>query len=109
MRRRRQAIAALAVMALMAGACTRAEGETEVGAAATGGGDQTQTGGGDGTSGSRLDEGSFGDLENVCADGAPRPVTETGLTADEIHLGTGPDRGSAERPGLTQELYDSAV
>ncbi|HEX5945188.1 MAG TPA: ABC transporter substrate-binding protein [Acidimicrobiales bacterium] len=112
MRRRRQAIASLAVVALMAGACTRAEGETEIGAAATGSGDQAQTadgGGAGGTSGSRLDQGTFGDLDNLCADGEPGTVTETGLTADEIHLGTVTDRGSAERPGLTQEMYDSAV
>ena len=112
MRRRRRAIAALAVLALVAGACTRAEGETEVGAAATGGGEETPAGeGGDGggDGGSRLDQGSFGDLETVCADGEPGAVTETGLTADEIRLGTVTDRGSAERPGLTQEMYDSAV
>ena len=112
MRRRRQAIASLAVVGLLVGACTRAEGETEIGAAVSSG-DRAQTvdgGDGDGgTSGSRLDEGSFGDLENLCADGEPGTVTETGLTADEIHLGTVTDRGSAERPGLTQEMYDSAV
>jgi hypothetical protein len=111
-RRRRHAIAALVVVALVAGACTRADGETEIGAAGGSGGGEAVTGGdagGAGGSGSRLDQGSFGELENVCADGEPGTVTETGLTADEIHLGTVTDRGSAERPGLTQEMYDSAV
>ena len=32
-----------------------------------------------------------------------------GRTADEIRLGTITDLGSAERPGLTQEMYDAAV
>jgi Periplasmic binding protein len=31
------------------------------------------------------------------------------MTADEIRLGTVTDKGSAERPGLTQEMYDAAV
>ena len=111
MRRRRHAIAVLAVLSLAVAACTRAEGETEVGGGtpaptATGG----DTAGGDGgTSDSRLDQGAFGDLPEVCFEGEPGPTTETGLTADEIRLGTVTDRGSAERPGLTQEMYDTAV
>ena len=113
MRTRRHVIAALAVMALVAGACTRAEGETEIGAAAaTDSEGQTPSGGADsgGEDGaSRLDQGSFGELESVCADGEPGAATEVGLTADEIRLGTVTDRGSAERPGLTQEMYDSAL
>lgn len=112
MRRRRHAIATLAVLALVAGACTRAEGETEVGGAAVAGsessGEQAGQGGGADT-GSRLDQGGFGELEVVCSDGEPGTATETGLTADEIRLGTVTDKGSAERPGLTQEMYDSAV
>src|ERR687891_227375 len=41
--------------------------------------------------------------------GEAATTTETGLTADEIRLGTITDKGSAERPGLTQEMYDAAV
>jgi hypothetical protein len=113
-RRCRHAIATLAVVALVAGACTRAEGETEVGgssvaAAASDQGGATGGDDGGGGTGSRLDQGGFGDLENVCADGEPGATTEVGLTADEIRLGTVTDKGSAERPGLTQEMYDSAV
>jgi len=109
-RTRRHAIAVLAVLALAAGACTRAEGETEVGGSAATG-DTTRAGadGDGGASGSRLDQGGFGELEAVCADGEPGTATEVGLTADEIRLGTITDKGSAERPGLTQEMYDSAV
>ena len=117
MRTARHAIAALAVMVLATAACTRGADETEIGAAPDGGpaGEQAAadsgsgSGSGDTASGSRLDQGGFGDLENVCQDGEPGTATETGLTADEIHLGTVTDRGSAERPGLTQEMYDAAV
>ena len=112
MRTRRHAIAVLAVLALTAGACTRAEGETEVGGSATSGGDAPAGGeapADGGSSGNRLDQGGFGDLEAVCSDGEPGTATEVGLTADEIRLGTITDKGSAERPGLTQEMYDSAV
>ena len=90
MRSRRHAIAVLAVLSLAVAACTRAEGETEIGAAAPGpapaGG---ETAGGDAPStGSRLDQGGFGDLQEVCAEGEPGTTTETGLTVDEIRLGT---------------------
>jgi hypothetical protein len=115
-RRRRHAIATLAVLALVLGACTRAEGETEIGGAASAGSGEAVGGeaaGGDpaggGGGGSRLDQGGFGDLENVCSDGEPGATTDVGLTADEIRLGTVTDKGSAERPGLTQEMYDAAV
>jgi hypothetical protein len=110
----------LAVLALAGAACTRAADETEVGAAATGtspggtagagtdgGGTTGDTAGG--TPADRLDQGGFGTLAKVCADGQPGGATDTGLTADEVHLGTVTDKGSAERPGLTQEMYDSAV
>ncbi len=111
MRRRRHAIATVAVLALVAGACTRAEGETELGGASAGApasgaaepGEDAQA------SGSRLDQGGFGELESVCHDGEPGAGSEPGLSADEVRLGTVTDKGSAERPGLTQEMYDSAV
>src|SRR5262245_29682425 len=107
-------------MALATAACTRGADETEIGAAPEGGqaaeqaagsgsGSGSGSGNGDTDTGSRLDQGGFGDLENVCQDGEPGTTTDTGLTADEIHLGTVTDKGSAERPGLTQEMYDAAV
>jgi ABC-type branched-subunit amino acid transport system substrate-binding protein len=113
-------VAVLAILALAAGACTRADGETEIGAAAVetsagdagGAADAGAAGGepGGGEAGdSRLDQAGFGDLENVCGEGEPGTTTEVGLTADEIRLGTVTDKGSAERPGLTQEMYDAAV
>ena len=111
MRRRRHVIAVLAVASLAVAACTRAEGETEVGGGSGGPAVEAPTDapadGGEG--GSRLDQGGFGELETVCSDGEPGTTTEVGLTADEIRLGTVTDKGSAERPGLTQEMYDTAV
>lgn len=101
-------LAALAVAALMTSACTRAADETEEGVAA-GPADGAGTTAPAGDSGSRLDAGGFGDLENVCGEGDGGGATETGLTADEIRLGTVTDKGSAERPGLTQEMYDVGV
>jgi hypothetical protein len=110
-RRRAAAVAALALVA--AASCTRAADETEVGAAApaTGGADPAaaEPAGGDAATGSRLDQAGFGELDAVCGEGDPGTVTETGLTSDEIHLGTVTDKGSSERPGLTQEMYDAAV
>ena len=119
MGRRRHAVAVLAVVALAAGACTRAADETEVGAAAPASGSGTSansaaTGGqGGGTATTtptdRLDAGDFGTLKAVCGKGADGGAPATGLTASEIRLGTITDKGSAERPGLTQEMYDSAT
>ncbi len=118
MGRARHSVAVLAALALAAAACTRGANETEIGGAPAAGGtgaEATQTApgaesGGEAT-GSRLDQGGFGDLAAVCSegDGAAAGATETGLTADEIHLGTVTDKGSAERAGLTQEMYDTAV
>jgi hypothetical protein len=99
-------LAVLAVTALVTGACTRASDETEEGAPAAPAGGTTAPAG---DSGSRLDQGGFGELENVCGEGDGGGATETGLTADQIHLGTITDKGSAERPGLTQEMYDAGV
>jgi Periplasmic binding protein len=110
-RARRHVIAVLAILSLAVAACTRAEGETEIGGSGGGAPAPTEAGSGGGgeASGSRLDQGSFGELEQVCSEGEPGTTTEVGMTADEIRLGTVTDKGSAERPGLTQEMYDTAV
>jgi Periplasmic binding protein len=111
-RSRHHAIAVLLTLTLVlaSSACSRSDDETESGA----GGDessQNSSGDEDAPSGSGLDAGGFGELENVCgeADGDAAAAEETGLTADEIRLGTITDKGSTERPGLTQEMYDAAV
>ncbi len=101
-------LATATLLAGAAGACTRSADETEQGASVEAGDGSSATaaprGGGD-----RLDQGSFGDLTEVCGKGAGGGAQETGLTADQIHLGTVTDKGSAERPGLTQEMYDAGV
>ena len=113
MRRRGHAIALLSTLTLVlaSAACTRSDSETETGAAAPSAPTEAGGGGGGGgqPSGSGLDAGGFGELEAVCGEGAGGGAEETGLTADEIRLGTVTDKGSAERPGLTQEMYDTAV
>jgi hypothetical protein len=101
------AVLAAATLVASAGACTRPSDQTEEGAAPGGGEPTAATPSCD--SGNRLDAGGFGDLEAVCGEGEGGGAEETGLTADEVHLGTITDKGSAERPGLTQEMYDTAV
>jgi ABC-type branched-subunit amino acid transport system substrate-binding protein len=102
------AVLATGALVAAAGACTRPSDQTEEGVAPTSGAEgaaPTEAG----SSGSRLDQGNFGDLEAVCGEGEGGGAQETGLTADEIRLGTVTDKGAAERPGLTQEMYDAAV
>ena len=111
MRARRHVIAVLAILLAVA-ACTPRRGarprSAAAGAALRRPPRRVRAAGARGT-GSRLDQGSFGELEQVCSEGEPGTTTEVGLTADEIRLGTVTDKGSAERPGLTQEMYDTAV
>jgi ABC-type branched-subunit amino acid transport system substrate-binding protein len=59
--------------------------------------------------------GSFGDLEGVCgpAEGggevAADPAETLGVSADEIVVGTVSDPGFEGRPGLNQEIFDTAT
>jgi ABC-type branched-subunit amino acid transport system substrate-binding protein len=66
-------------------------------------------GGGDGGGGSGLDAGEFGDLGVVCQDGDAAGATDTGVTDDEIKIGTITNKGADVRPGLNQEMFDSAA
>jgi hypothetical protein len=101
-------IAALLALGLLASACTRSDsdGEENGSAADAPPSDEPDT---VGDPASRLDQAAFGDLENVCGPGEGGAAEETGLTEDEIRLGTFSDKGSADRPGLNEELYDAAV
>jgi hypothetical protein len=104
-RPRRAAVALLAALALAGASCSRDEGETETGV-------DTTVAGGDTTAPedvSRLDAAGFGDLENVCQDGDATGATDTGVTDDSIQLGTITDKGFQARPGLNEEMYDTAV
>jgi hypothetical protein len=101
-RSRRAAISLLVVLALAGASCGRDDdpGATED---TGGGGSTTQP-----SEGSNLDSGGFGDIETVCQDG-DGGGTDTGLTADSIQVGTITDKGFAARPGLNEEMYDTAV
>jgi ABC-type branched-subunit amino acid transport system substrate-binding protein len=54
--------------------------------------------------------GNFGDLEGVCgpAEGENTADSDTGVTADSVQVSVFSDPGFAGRPGLNQELFDSA-
>lgn len=107
MKRPRRVIAILLALVTVTSACTRAETESEEEGAPSAPDEAPEAT--DGDSGSRLDQAAFGDLENVCGEGEGDATEETGLTADEIRLGTITDKGSADRPGLNEEMYDTAV
>jgi hypothetical protein len=100
-------------LVLASAACTRSDSETESGPAAGDSGQQASGDSDSGGGGAGLDAGGFGDLENVCGEAQGGAggggAQETGLTADQIRLGTITDKGSTERPGLTKEMYDTAV
>jgi hypothetical protein len=97
----RRTLSLLLVLVLVTGACSRDDQES--------GSDSTPSsqGSDDATS---LDQGGFGDLEEVCAETDVVPAAdELGITDTEITLGTVTDKGFADRPGLTKEMYDAAV
>ena len=102
---------AVVVALLLTGACTRSSSEVEVSAGGAGAtqaaGPATETT--KANAQSRLDNGSFGELEEVCQDGDPSGSPDTGVTGTEINVGTVSDKGSTIRPGLTKEMWDTAV
>lgn len=101
-RMRRGAVAVLAVVALSAASCTR-DGDGDDG----GSGEETTTTAAAG--GGRLAEGRFGELDRICDDGDAAGATDVGVTDDEIRIGTVTDKGFTSRPGLNEEMYDTAV
>jgi ABC-type branched-subunit amino acid transport system substrate-binding protein len=99
--RRRLAAALVAALAVTLTACGRDDPQ---GAPSTTGSPPT-----DAPAASRLDEGAFGDIEQVCRDGDGSGATDVGVTDDSIQIGTLTDKGFAGRPGLTVEMLDAAV
>jgi ABC-type branched-subunit amino acid transport system substrate-binding protein len=81
-------------------------------AAAACGRSDTQTGGNDSTSSTSAapsaTSADFGTLAGVCGKGAAGGATAQGVTPTEIRVGTFADPGFPGRPGLDQELFDSA-
>ncbi len=58
-----------------------------------------------------LAEGGFGDLGVVCGpapEGTENTASDVGVTADSIQVSTVSDPGFAGRPGLNQEMFDTA-
>jgi len=93
--------------ALVATACGRGSSKTSATTTtgAGGGGSTTSAAG-------RLAAGDFGDLKKVCG---PKPAgmtltaTDTGVTAGSIQVSTSADPGFSGRPGLNQEIFDTAT
>jgi ABC-type branched-subunit amino acid transport system substrate-binding protein len=89
----------LCVIAVVAAACGRSDSES--------GGTSTTTKGAT-TSGS-ASTGAFGTSDVVCKKGSPSGSPAQGVTPSEIQIGTLSDPGFTGRPGLNQELFDTAT
>jgi ABC-type branched-subunit amino acid transport system substrate-binding protein len=98
-------IGVLVVVAMFVTACGRS------GDGAEDASDEAPQGdGGSGDGGGRLADGEFGELGVVCQDGQSSGTPDQiGVSDTEIRVGTVTDKGSDARPGLTQEMYDTAV
>ena len=72
----------------------------------------TETGAGSSTSSATAApstaSGDFGTLTKVCQAGNATGATAQGVTGSEIQIGTFADPGFPGRPGLDQELFDTA-
>ena len=103
----RRLVVVLAVLVLVAGACS-SRGDDDAGSG-------TDTGSTDTTAAAGEPEGvTFGEVESPCGEGEgdnaepTGPPEETqGLTADTIAVGTVADPGFSGRPGLNQEIFDA--
>ena len=103
----RRGVAIVAVLAVLGAGCTRSSKSVESGSSET---STTKAGGGTAAdTGSKLASGGFGDIKTVCSNGTPKGTPDKGVTASEIKVGTVTDKGSTFRPGLDEEMYDTAV
>ncbi len=93
---RRRWLGVVLVVALTVTACGRSSSESDKGGNTT-----SSTAAGAGSS-------SFGSLKDVCQPGDAKSAPTQGVTADSITVGTFSDPGSSVRPGLNQELFDTA-
>ena len=96
MRNRLIVTAVLAALALAA--CGRSDTPTGSGSSTT----STTVGG------SAAASGDFGTLKDVCQSGNAKGATAQGVTSGDITVGTFADPGFSGRPGLDQELFDTA-
>ena len=104
----RRVLATGAVLAVVAAGCGRSDDSAET--------DGTEGGGSTASAATTSAPegpvaGEFGDLGQVCGpapEGATLEATDVGVTADSIQVGTVSDPGFSGRPGLNQEIFDSA-
>jgi ABC-type branched-subunit amino acid transport system substrate-binding protein len=97
-------LAVLAVVALLAAACGRSDDSSASGDDSGGSNNATPTTEADTT-------GNFGALKHICGPtpkGETLKATDTGVTATSIQVSVFSDPGFSGRPGLNQELFDSA-
>ncbi len=95
--RRFRWLALIVALALVAAACGRSDNKSS-------GSTSTTAGSGGGTAKSA----DFGTLKDVCQSGKPSGSPARGVTPTEIRLATFSDIGFVGRPGLNQELFDTA-
>lgn len=110
----RLVVAALVVVASASTGCTRPEGQLDL-ANGPAGARATATGTTPASTdpiAAAIDAGDFGSLKAVCGPAAPGVVNTAtgsqGVTAEEIVVGTFSDPTNQARPGINQELFDTA-
>jgi Periplasmic binding protein len=95
-------LGALAVLAMLAGACGSDRDEDPAGADEDGG----ESAGGDAENTETAAD-TFGSLESPCGEGDGGPAGEQGVTEDQIVIGYGDDAGFPTSPGLSHETSDA--
>ena len=93
-------LAFVCVIAIALAACGRSSSPTSS--------NTTPTSGTDTTTASGSKAGAFGTSDVVCKPGKPTGSPATGVTSSDIHIATFSDAGYVGRPGLNQELFDTA-
>jgi len=95
---RTRVVAVLLCLGLVAGACSRSDSDE-------GGSSDAST---TTATAAETTSADFGTLKDVCGPGDPKGSTAQGVDDDSIQVGTFSDPGFSGRPGLNQELFDSA-
>jgi ABC-type branched-subunit amino acid transport system substrate-binding protein len=95
-----RALALTAAVAVVLAACGRSDDDT--------GTSTTSSAGPQTTAAASTTSATFGTLKDVCQEGKGGGDTAPGVTSDSIRIATFSDVGAAVRPGLNQELFDSA-
>lgn len=88
-------LAVVLALVVIAAACGRSSDKASSSSSTTAGSSATKSA-------------DFGTLTDVCQGGSGGPATGLGVTAKAIRIGTISDPGFAGRPGLNQELFDTA-